>query len=219
MCPPSLSTIKMSLFVEILYYFIFAFTRVKQWVIEHYQQMYKQQSIVSIRRFDVLNNRMEHIFYISWLQHFYAVARYMASCPVTYEPIMSFAPSTMDYYFYEYTFWNGAKTLVRAQGALPPCDPSPSNSIGQRFLYVGMGNKDHVCDVTDQVNPFVSSFTIANHITAQDLFYMIALDGTIHVPKALMPYNGNLPIIDIEFVMCDEIIEKVVFVGDEVIHF
>ena len=209
----------MALFVEILYYAIYAVTSIKNWFKSHYEEMYNGQ-VVRVRRFDITGKQLTNIFYISWLEHFYNIACYLTNATPQYEDNAAYqlAPSTTDYYFYEFSYWNGTKRLVRMQGADIPLAPPPLITYAHRkFLYVGMGNKDHVCDVTDFVNPFVGSFTTKNHITAQDLFYITTLDGSIKIPKCFgVKFN---PIIDIEFIMCDEIIEKMVFVGDDVIQF
>jgi hypothetical protein len=143
-----------------------------------------------------------------------------------------FIPSTSDHYYYEFTYWNGAKKLVRTEGTFIPnvqMDMANANANAnanakreKKILHVSMCGHD----VTDFVNQYVSSLTKENNILANDLFAIAVLSSQIptwswkdlhlHFNKSSMADDDT---IETEFVMCDEIIEKSRFKGCEVVYF
>jgi hypothetical protein len=141
-----------------------------------------------------------------------------------------FIPSTSDHFYYEFTYWNGKKKLVRTEGTFIPNVQYDVNSIGakreKKILYVSMCGHD----VTDFVNQYVSSLTKENNIIANDLFAIAVLSSQIptwswkdlHLHFNNSNNNNNMQkddVIETEFVMCDEIIEKSRFKGCDVVYF
>lgn len=209
---------------DLFYNTLLFFTHIQDWFKKHYDQVYLGQ-VIRIRRFDIAQKAVAVLYDVSWLQHLVHVARYCTTSKSAYKPPspppnMPLAPTSSDYFYYEYAFGNGTKTLLRTQGAAGPT-PAPGPPASRRsdaFLYVGMGNKDYVCTVTEFVNQYDAraTFTIDNRMTAKDLFIITVLDDTIYIPQGLRAFD---PIVELDFLLYEEVVEKHRFVGDEVVAF
>jgi hypothetical protein len=53
-------------------------------------------------------------------------------------------------------------------------------------------------------------------MTAKDLFIITVLDDTIYIPQGLRDFD---PIVELDFLLYEEVVEKHRFVGDEVVAF
>lgn len=209
------------LIVNVLFYvFMFAAT-VKNvyinYVVKSYQKVYDGQ-VVQVRLFDVCdtsyNKKSVRILYkLTILQNIYHICAWIWSRirrspwrpPCTFIKDRNlFIPTTTDHFYYEFTFWNGTKKLVRAQGSFVPnavadahahanAHANASNAANddmpsirdKKILYVSMCGYD----VTDFVNQYVSSLTKENNITACDLFAIAVLCS--QVPSWARHYDAN----------------------------
>jgi len=208
-----------SLLVNGIYYFIKVITLVKslytRYIVGSYEQVYQGQ-IVQVRLFNIPNNTIDNVFSISLFKHLQNFATWLVH-KGTWYPAKTFDPeeikSASCNSFYEFTFWNGKRKLIRTSGTVPNPSPPPLFRAGldKKVLHVSLCGHD----VTDFVNRYVCSLTKDNEISANDMFELALLDKVL--PKKLA-YQRN-HVIESEFIRCDEVIEKTQFKGLDVVYF